>query len=243
MSRVVAVIPARYHAVRLPGKPLLEAAGKPLIRWVFEAVKRAAFLDDVVVATDDERIARAVEGFEGRAVRTRADHPSGTDRVCEACRALAPKPDIVINVQGDEPGVDPGELETLVRLLEERPEAAWSTLAVHAGPEAGADPARVKVVTDAAGLALYFSRAPIPHVRDAAPSGYLVHRGLYGFRREALEAFPELPRSPLEAKEGLEQLRVLEAGLRIAVGVVDRAGFSIDTPADFEAFRAQVEGD
>ncbi|MHC4600907.1 MAG: 3-deoxy-manno-octulosonate cytidylyltransferase, partial [Planctomycetota bacterium] len=170
------------------------------------------------------------------AVLTRRDHPSGTDRVHEAVSKLPEPPDAVLNIQGDEPTVGPAEVETLLGLLPKKPDADWATLAARGGPEAADDPSRVKVVVDRSGFAMYFSRAPIPHFREGASGEVLVHQGLYGYRREALERFVQLPPSPLERAERLEQLRALEAGMRIAVGVIDRVLDSIDTPEDYRAF-------
>jgi len=203
---------------------------------VWERVSASPGLAEVLVATDDSRIAKAASSFGAKVVMTRADHVSGTDRVFEAVSGLAPAPDWVLNVQGDEPGVGPEEVALVLGLLEDRPEADLATLAVRAGHEAGPDPSRVKVVLDDAGLALYFSRAPIPHLRDGDLREYLVHVGMYGFRREALARFVNLPPSPLERAERLEQLRALQAGMRIAVGLCDRAPVSVDTPEDFERF-------
>ena len=234
--RAVAIIPARYAATRLPGKPLLRESGKYLVQHVWEAASAARGLSEVLIATDDSRIADAARSFGARAVLTRADHATGTDRIHEAARALDPSPDVVVNVQGDEPRLDPAEIEEVLRLLEERPEADMATLAVDAGPEAGPNPSRVKVVVDASGMALYFSRSPIPHYRDCPAPGYLVHVGIYGYRARALSRFVSLPPSPLEKAERLEQLRALEAGMRIAVGRALRMPLSVDTPDDYKAF-------
>lgn len=236
MMRIVAVIPARYGSERLPGKPLLRAGGKYLVQHVWEGVNATPGLAEVLIATDDARIRDAAASFGARAVLTRPDHPSGTDRVFEAVESLGQPPDVILNVQGDEPGVGAAEIRALVRLLEERPEADISTLVCPMGPEAGADPARVKVVLDGAGCALYFSRAPIPFMRSGAEPSYLVHVGMYGYRRAALKRFVRLPPSPLELTERLEQLRGLEAGMKIAVDVVAQAPAQVDTMADYEAF-------
>jgi len=239
--RAVAVIPARYASTRLPGKPLLRESGKYLVQHVWEGVRQARGLSEVLIATDDRRILDAAHSFGARAVLTRPDHACGTDRVHEAARGLEQRPDVVLNVQGDEPGMGPEEIEEILRLLGTRPEADLATLAVEAGPEAGPVPSKVKVVTDATGLALYFSRSPIPFYRNAAPPGYLVHVGLYGYRMEALERFVSLPPSPLEKAESLEQLRALQAGLRIAVGRARRFQASVDTPEDYRAFLAALD--
>jgi 3-deoxy-manno-octulosonate cytidylyltransferase (CMP-KDO synthetase) len=234
------IIPARYASTRLPGKPLLRATGKYLIQHVYERAC-ASRADDVMVATDDRRILDAVQSFGGRAVLTRPDHPSGTDRVAEVARTLAC--DVVINLQGDEPLIEPETLDLLPRLLESDPEAEMATLATPIRSlEQWRDPACVKVVRDQGGRALYFSRSPIPHVRDAAPdfaaqpACFLQHLGLYGYRRAFLLELAALPPAPLELLEKLEQLRILAAGRRIQVGVVQHAARGVDTPADYERF-------
>ncbi len=254
--KTVAVIPARMAAVRLPGKPLLRRTGKYLIEHVVERARAARRVDDVIVATDDERIAAAVRSFGGRAEMTRADHASGTDRVAEVAARL--DADLVLNVQGDEPEMDPGNIDRLVALLADRPDRLIGTVACpfpadgpRRGPGSPDDPNRVKVVLDVRGDALYFSRALVPFPRDIPaaperpadldPSRWLMHLGLYGFRRAALREIAALAPSPLEQIERLEQLRWLGAGHRIAVGVGERGSVGIDTPEDYEAFVARCE--
>src|SRR5262249_12459951 len=195
------VIPARYGSRRLPGKPLLRQTGKYLVQHVYERACRASRAETVVVATDDPRIVAAVEGFGGRVVLTRRDHASGTDRVAEAARRL--DADVIINLQGDEPLVEPSALDLLPQLLERDPGADMATLAVPARSAAQwQDPHCVKVVRDAAGRALYFSRAPVPHVRDgqpdfaAVPPRFLIHLGLYAYRRAFLFSLASLPPEP-----------------------------------------------
>ena len=235
------VIPARYGSRRLPGKPLLRQTGKYLIQHVYERACQAVRASTVVVATDDPRIVAAVEGFGGRVLLTRRDHASGTDRVAEAARRL--DADVVVNLQGDEPLVDPAALDLLPQLLERDPEADMATLAVPAAsPEQWQDPNCVKVVRDAAGRALYFSRSPIPHVRDgrpdfaATPPRFLVHLGLYAYRRPFLLGLAAQAPEPLEELEKLEQLRALALGRRIHVGVVAGAAAGVDTYEDYERF-------
>jgi 3-deoxy-manno-octulosonate cytidylyltransferase (CMP-KDO synthetase) len=235
------VIPARYGSRRLPGKPLLRQTGKYLLQHVYERACQASRASTVVVATDDPRIVAAVESFGGQVVLTRRDHPSGTDRVAEAARRL--DADVIVNLQGDEPLVDPAALDLLPQLLERDPEADMATLAVPATSlEQWHDPNCVKVVCDAAGRALYFSRSPIPHVRDgqpdfsAQPPRFLVHLGLYAYRRPFLFSLAALPPEPLEELEKLEQLRVLALGRRIHVGVVKGAAAGVDTYDDYEWF-------
>lgn len=236
---ILAVIPARFASTRLPGKPLLSETGRPLIRHVVEAARRASRLDRVLVATDDPRIAEAVAAFGGEAVMTRADHPSGTDRVAEVAAAI-PEARIIVNLQGDEPEIQPGSLDLVVRLLDDDPEAPMSTVATPIrSEESYRDPSCVKVVVSSRNRALYFSRSPIPHHRDGLPADTppaLLHLGLYAYRREFLLRLATLPPSPLERAEKLEQLRVLEVGYPIAVGLVDEPSIGIDTPEDYRRF-------
>ncbi|MCS7045439.1 MAG: 3-deoxy-manno-octulosonate cytidylyltransferase, partial [Gemmataceae bacterium] len=199
--------------------------------------------DAVMVATDDERIYQAVRSFGGQVVLTRSDHPSGTDRVAEVAAYL--DADVIINLQGDEPELDPAILDELTDLLAADRDAAVATLAVPIpSVEQWRAPHCVKLVRDQRGRALYFSRSPIPFVRDAEPDFgrrpplFLQHLGLYAYRREFLLHLATLPPTPLEELEKLEQLRILALGYRIAVGVVDHAGRGVDTPADYEAFVA-----
>jgi 3-deoxy-manno-octulosonate cytidylyltransferase (CMP-KDO synthetase) len=235
---IVAVIPARYASTRLPGKPLLALTGRPLIQHVVEAARAASCLDRIVVATDDDRIAAAVRGFGGEAVLTRADHPSGTDRIAEVVAGL-PDAGIIVNLQGDEPEVSPEALDAVVGLLRSDPLLPMATLATPIRDEtAFLDPSCVKVVRSAAGRALYFSRAPIPHRRDGGfrPGESLLHLGLYAYRRDFLLGYAALPPSSLEQIEKLEQLRALEAGYPIAVGLIQEPGIGIDTPDDYRRF-------
>jgi 3-deoxy-manno-octulosonate cytidylyltransferase (CMP-KDO synthetase) len=235
------VIPARYASTRLPGKPLLRQTGKYLVQHVYERACRARCAAAVVVATDDPRIVAAVESFGGRAVTTRRDHPSGTDRVAEvACRLDA---DVIVNLQGDEPLIEPDSLDLLADLLARRDDADMATLATPLRSlEQYHSPHCVKVVCDAAGRALYFSRSPIPHVRDgqpdlaARPARFLLHLGLYAYRRRFLLGLGALSPSPLEQLEKLEQLRVLAVGRGIQVGVVEEAGLGVDTYDDYQRF-------
>jgi 3-deoxy-manno-octulosonate cytidylyltransferase (CMP-KDO synthetase) len=235
------VIPARYGSTRLPGKPLLRQTGKYLIQHVYERACLAKRASAVVVATDDPRIAAAVESFGGRVAMTRSDHPSGTDRVAEVARSL--DADVVVNLQGDEPFVDPDSLDLLPDLLDRDPSADMATLAVPlASAEQWRNPNCVKVVCDSLGRALYFSRAPIPFVRDgqpdfaARPARFLQHLGLYAYRRDFLFRLATLPPAPAEQLEKLEQLRVLALGKPILVGVVEHASLGVDTYDDYEQF-------
>jgi 3-deoxy-manno-octulosonate cytidylyltransferase (CMP-KDO synthetase) len=234
---VVAIIPARYASTRLPGKPLLAETGKPLIQHVVEAVRPAKRIERVVVATDDRRIADAVAAFGGEAVITGGDCRTGTDRLAEAAARLAlDDDDIVVNVQGDEPDIPPACLDELVELLE-RSQADMATLVAPLAAEKADDPNKVKVVTDRAGRALYFSRAKVPHERDAAGKArYLLHLGVYAYRAGFLRRFASLPSTPAEEAERLEQLRALEHGCGIATVTVDYDGVGIDTAEDYREF-------
>lgn len=240
-ARVAVVIPARMASTRLPEKPLLKETGRCLIQHVVEGLAGSPYAGSAVVATDDERIRQAVESFGGRAVMTRPDHPSGTDRVAEAVagRDL----DAVVNVQGDEPDVRGEHLDALLALLAE-PGADVSTLATPIRDEAEfRNPNHVKVAVDARGFALYFSRSPIPSApAGLPPGGALRHLGLYAYRIAALREAVHLPVAPLERAERLEQLRWLAAGLKIRVGVTERPTWGIDTRADYAAFAARVRG-
>jgi len=237
--KVVGVIPSRYASTRLPGKPLLNIGTKPLIQWVYEAARSCPALSDVLVATDDQRIADAVSGFGGKAVMTRADHPSGTDRLAEVARGL--DADVIVNIQGDEPFIKPETIDAVVRPFSEDPELQMSTACVitRDTTEAG-DPNVVKVVVSANGNALYFSRLPVPFSRDGGDVEYRIHLGLYAYRREFLPVFASWPPTTLELTERLEQLRVLEHGYTIrVVEVADRA-MGIDTPDDLERARRMI---
>jgi 3-deoxy-manno-octulosonate cytidylyltransferase (CMP-KDO synthetase) len=240
---IVAVIPARFASTRLPGKPLLTETGKPLIQHVVESARCARSLQRIVVATDDSRIASAVAAFGGEAMMTRADHPTGTDRVAEVAASIETAR-IIVNIQGDEPEIAGSTIDSLVELLEQDSQAPMATLATPIRDEAVyRDPSCVKVVCSRRGRALYFSRSPVPCHRDGLPevatvfppAAYL-HLGLYAYRRDFLLAIGTLPRSPLEAAEKLEQLRVLEAGYPIAIGIVDEPSVGIDTPEDYRRF-------
>ena len=239
---IVGIIPARYASTRLPGKPLLSDTGKPLIRHVVEAARRSTRLERIVVATDDPRIAEAVEAFGGEVALTRPDHPTGTDRVAEVV-ARMPEAHLIVNLQGDEPELSGEALDLVVSILEADPEAPMATLATPIRDEAVyRDPSCVKVVLSRRGRALYFSRSPIPHHRDgppdftAEPPAALLHLGLYSYRRDFLLKLAGLSPSPLESAEKLEQLRVLEAGYPIALGIVQERSVGIDTPEDYRKF-------
>ena len=232
--KVIVVIPARYGSTRLPGKPLISLAGKPMIQRVYERAKLATRVNRVIVATDDERIVKAVDGFGGEARMTRSEHRTGTERVAEV--AAREDGDVFLNVQGDEPLLDPNAIDAAVSSLLEEPQASISTVATPIKtPGDIMDPNVVKVVLDFDGNAIYFSRAPIPWVRDTASKiqvRHLKHLGLYVFQREALLEYPTLPQGELERIEQLEQLRWLENGWKIRVTEVEHDAISVDVPED-----------
>ncbi|MGE5248045.1 MAG: 3-deoxy-manno-octulosonate cytidylyltransferase [Verrucomicrobiota bacterium] len=238
---VAVVIPARYGATRLPGKPLAEIDGRPMIWYVWDSARRARLPSRVVVATDDERIASAVRGFGGEAVMTSPECASGTDRVAEAARGMGEA--VFINLQGDEPLMHPSVLDAVAAPLVSDPDVVMSTAALpQDDPGEYARPSVVKVVVDAKGDALYFSRAPIPHYRDGIAGGYRKHLGIYGYRRDFLFRVAALPPSPLEEAERLEQLRVLQAGYRIRVVDVGHDSVGVDTPEDLKAVEEKICG-
>lgn len=235
------VIPARWNSSRMPGKPLLKETGKYLIQHVYEQCYKAS-ASTVVVATDDHRIVDAVELFGGKAVMTSPNHVSGTDRVAEVAANL--NADIIVNVQGDEPLVDPEHIDMVSRLIEEAgPRTAMATLASPIRTvEQWLDPSCVKVVCNNRGQAIYFSRSPIPHVRDnkpdlkSRPSRFLQHIGIYAYTKKSLLRLSSMKPEPLEEAEQLEQLRAIQAGFAIKVGVVGHDGFGIDTREDYQRF-------
>jgi 3-deoxy-manno-octulosonate cytidylyltransferase (CMP-KDO synthetase) len=233
----IAVIPARYAATRLPGKPLVSLAGKPMIQRVWERASQATRITRVIIATDDERILQAAAAFGGEAVMTRSEHRSGTERVAEvAVHVSGVGEDIFVNVQGDEPLVEPEAIDTLVEAIESEEGVSVATLMVAiAKPADIMDPNIVKVVLDFDGNALYFSRAPIPWVRDRegpVHAQHMKHLGLYAFRRDALLDFPTLPVGDLERIEQLEQLRWMENGYKIRVAETTHDSVSVDVPED-----------
>ncbi len=237
------VIPARLASTRLPRKLLLAETGQPLIQHTYQAAQRAKRALGIVVAADHEEIAAAVRAFDGRVVMTSPDCASGTDRVAEVARQM-PEVDIFVNVQGDEPEISGEAIDLAIELLERNPSAVMATLATPIrSREKLEDPACVKVVCDARGRALYFSRSVIPHPRSwddallsSEPPAFLQHIGLYAYRRDFLLQIAKLERCELEKTESLEQLRVLYHGHAIQVGLIDEPAIGIDTPADYAAF-------
>lgn len=241
----VAIIPARYNATRLPGKPLIDLAGKPMIQRVYAQVRQAPGIERVIVATDDERIAAVVRRFGGDVQMTRADHISGTDRIAEVAATL--DAEIIVNVQGDEPLIAPETITAALLPLQAEPDLPMATTCEPLDPADAENPHVVKVVCDAQGNALYFSRARIPYPRqmDVARTLWRKHTGLYVYRRQALLHLTGLPAAPLEVAEGLEQLRALTHGLRIRVVETKHRAIGVDTPADVARVRqwlAQPEG-
>jgi len=236
--RVVGVIPARYASTRLPGKPLVDILGKPMIRRVYENAARSRLLEMLIVATDDERILAAVAAFGGQAVLTSRDHNTGTDRVAEVVRGL--EAEIVVNIQGDEPFVHPGMIDEVVEPLLADPELPMCT-SMHriTDPADFANPNVVKAVVDLAGDALYFSRSLIPYPRKTEGHRAFEHIGMYAYRKDFLLKYAALPQTPLEKLESLEQLRVLEHGYRLRVVETrqDYIPLSVDTPEDLEKAR------
>jgi 3-deoxy-manno-octulosonate cytidylyltransferase (CMP-KDO synthetase) len=240
--KYIGIIPARYASTRFPGKPLAMLGGKTVIQRVYE--QAMSVLPEAYVATDDERIFACVEAFGGRAVMTRADHKSGTDRIEEAAEKIGSAADVIINVQGDEPFIQPSQIETLMHLFD-APETQIGTLGKpFESLEAVDNPNSPKIVTDTRGFALYFSRSVIPFIRGVDRQDwfgrypFLKHLGIYAYRREVLRQVTALPQSSLEQAESLEQLRWLQNGYRIRVGLTDVETVGIDTPEDLSRAEA-----
>lgn len=235
---IVAAIPARYASTRLPGKPLLPIAGRPMIEHVYRRAAQARGLDRVVVLTDDERIAAVVAGFGGEVLMTPTECASGTDRIAWAARSWDAA--AIINVQGDEPAIEPTAIEAVARHLRAHPEDPIVTLAAPVAGEVGSDPNAVKVVLDRRGYALYFSRAQIPYPRRPGAAPVLLHLGIYGYQRAALLTLAGLEPTPLELAESLEQLRALENGIAIRVLEAERGEGGVDTPEDLARIEAKL---
>ena len=238
--KVLCIIPARYASTRLPGKPLRDIAGKPMIVRVYERAIEAQRVHEVVVATDDERIRAAVEEHGGNAVMTRADHATGTDRLAEVA-AQRPDCDLIINVQGDEPLIDPTVIDALVAPFEHDTALMMATAKTEITDAAEMEnPNNVKVVADRTGNALYFSRACIPYARNAGAKVYK-HIGIYAYRRDFLLAYAKMAQTELECSESLEQLRALENGYRIRVVETDAVFIGVDTEEDLAAVNAEYQ--
>ena len=239
--KFVAIIPARFASTRFPGKPLADMDGKPMIRRVYEQVKKA--LDDVYVATDDKRIFDTVIGFGGKAVMTSENHKSGTDRCEEAVSKIDGDFDVVLNIQGDEPFIHPSQIQLLMDCFSS-PDVQLATLIKPFRAEDGFDvlfnPSSPKVVLNKNSEAVYFSRSVIPYIRDAVHTEWLnkhtfyKHIGIYAYRRDVLSEITKLPQSSLEKAESLEQLRWIENGYRIKVAITDHETIGIDTPEDMQ---------
>lgn len=236
--KVLCVIPARYASTRLPGKPLSMIAGKPMIQHVYERACQAKLPDEVVVATDNELVEKAVLDFGGKAVMTSPDHPSGTDRLAEVA-LMYPDVDVIVNVQGDEPMIPPEVIDNLAQVFANDADLNMATMKVEMEEADYDNPAAVKVVTDLNGNALYFSRSLMPYPRNK-PEGYKVfkHVGIYAYRRNFLLKYAALAPTPLEKAESLEQLRALENGYKIKVLESKFKGIGVDTPEDLVAVNA-----
>ncbi len=241
--RAVAVIPARFGSTRLPGKALMDIDGVPMVVRVAQRASQVAELNEIVVATDHPEIKQVVEAAGFHAVMTSEHHPSGSDRIAEACDLLDyPDDTIVVNIQGDQPLVEAEAVSAMIKLMSDRPDLNMATVACPLTEDID-DPNRVKVVLAADSTALYFSRAAIPYNRDGSlETGYLRHLGLYCYRRDFVRLFTSLPPGRLEQAEKLEQLRALENGYSIGVVVVAQAPPEVDTPRDLELVRAMVTG-
>lgn len=247
-THYIGIIPARYASSRFPGKPLVEIGGKTMIRRVVEQAMKSELLNRVIVATDDERIEAEVRSFGGEVVMTSSEHPSGTDRCAEVVRILGasvPADAVVINIQGDEPFIDPGQIDVLCRCFD-RPEIELGTLVRRfSHGEDILNPNMIKVVRDQQGFGIYFSRLPIPFERDASQgrlpdlNAHFQHIGLYGYRAATLLRVAEMPPSFLELTEKLEQLRWIENGMKIMTAVSEHESWSVDTPEDLKKIESR----
>lgn len=239
MPSCVIVVPARMASTRFPGKPLVDLAGKPMVQWVVEAARASGIAERVIVATPDDEILRACEGFGAEAMRTRLGHPSGTDRLAEVAQTIAA--DVYVNVQGDEPLVPPETIRACAAPLLADPAVEMGSIYAICPDEELDNPAVVKVVTALNGDALYFSRHAIPYPRNPRVDSVKKHLGLYAFRREVLARFATWPMSPLESTESLEQLRFLENGVRIRMSEGQGSAVAVDTPEQAEQVRKLLE--
>jgi 3-deoxy-manno-octulosonate cytidylyltransferase (CMP-KDO synthetase) len=237
---ILGVIPARYASSRFPGKALVSIGGKTMLQHVWERASESRYLTSIVIATDDDRIRDAATSFQGRVVMTRSDHASGTDRAAEA--ASASQAQIVVNIQGDEPMLDPAAIDAAILGMLEDDDVPMGTLKKRIeDPAEISDPNVVKVVTDHHGNALYFSRSPIPYIREKSAIPYFKHIGLYVYRRDFLLAYSDLAVGPLEEAERLEQLRALENGFKIRVIETEYESLGVDTPEDWKRVAALYE--
>ena len=238
--KFLGIIPARYKSTRLEGKPLKDIGGYPMIRWVYERAKLSD-LDEVVVATDNEEIKNAIENFGGKVVLTRENHPNGTSRIAEVCENFE-NYDIIINIQGDEPLIEPEMINQLIDTFKKDSDLVMSTLKEKIEDiEMIENPNVVKVVTDKNQMALYFSRSPIPYPREICEENYFKHVGIYGYKREFVIKYAKMDSTPLEQSESLEQLRVLENGYKIKVVETSYKVIGVDTPEDLKKVRNFVK--
>ena len=235
MGKIYCIIPARYHSTRLPGKPLADIAGKPMIQRVYEQAIQAKLPDQVIVATDHEEIFKVVTDFGGQVMMTASNHPTGTDRLAEVAAKL-PDAQIIVNIQGDEPEIDPDVIDRLIQPLLLEADISMATVITPMDEAEMEQPGCVKAVVDQKGNALYFSRSLIPYLRtDSRLVPVYKHIGVYGYQKEFLLEFARLSPTPLEQMESLEQLRALEYGYRIKTIVVSHAAIGVDTPEDLQA--------
>lgn len=240
MTKTAIIIPARYGSSRLEGKPLIEVNGKPIIQWVYEKAQQARLADMIIVATDDERIFNAVKTFGGEVEMTSTKHKCGSDRIREVIDRH-PEIDYIVNLQGDEPMIKPEAIDAVIENVKFDEKADISTLIRKIDSLDEVDnPNLVKCVTDVNGYALYFSRSKIPYERNLDVATFYGHLGIYGYKRAALIQMTELPQTPLEKTESLEQLRALENGMKIKTSVVDFVPVGIDTLEDLNKFKALV---
>ncbi|CAN1154468.1 3-deoxy-manno-octulosonate cytidylyltransferase, mitochondrial [Linum perenne] len=234
-TRVVGIIPARFASSRFPGKPLVQILGKPMIQRTWERAKLATSLDHVVVATDDEKIAACCRGFGADVIMTSESCQNGTERCNEALQKLEKKYDVVVNIQGDEPLIEPEIINGIVKALQATPDAVFSTAVTALKPEDAYDPNRVKCVVDNKGYAIYFSRGLIPYNKSGKVNPrfpYLLHLGIQSYDAKFLKVYPELQPTPLQLEEDLEQLKVLENGYKMKVIKVDHEAHGVDSPED-----------
>ncbi|XP_062090608.1 3-deoxy-manno-octulosonate cytidylyltransferase, mitochondrial-like [Humulus lupulus] len=236
-SRVVGIIPARFASSRFEGKPLVQILGKPMIQRTWERAKLAGSLDHIVVATDDDKIAECCRGFGADVIMTSVSCRNGTERCNEALQKLDKKYDIVVNIQGDEPLLEPEIIDGIVKALQDAPDAVFSTAVTSLKPEDAFDPNRVKCVVDNRGYAIYFSRGLIPYNKSGKVNPqfpYLLHLGIQSYDSKFLKIYPELEPTPLQLEEDLEQLKVLENGYKMKVIMVDHEAHGVDIPEDVE---------
>jgi len=240
MNKTAIIIPARYGSSRLEGKPLIEVNGKPIIQWVWERAKSVKSADSVIIATDDQRIYDCARSFGADVEMTSTEHKCGSDRICEVAKRHEDF-DIIVNLQGDEPMINPECVETVIQLLKNDDKADISTLVSEAEKDEIDNPNNVKCVFDKNGYALYFSRSKIPFERKTDVAKFYKHIGIYGYRRQALFEMAQLPQAEIEKAESLEQLRALYFGMRIKTAIVNYKAVGIDTKEDLERFRTLVK--